>query len=312
MKKIGLLIVLALILNGCKKRKIINISEIVPTHRGVYVNDFVNDVILGDVAKEDSLIDWTQRNGLNHLYLYNTHQILVTDTTLRPKLSTFIAKCKNLSHPIKVTLVSGGHSSAEAMAPYYDMRYTDPDGMVSEIEFWNGSGSFDNFLSWTSILSDIRMTLYPNMLHPRDPDLQRRYYVGKIKDAAGVYDSMQVAKHLVLAHDQIFLANYHNNAYELSNSSTPNGIRARLQLLANAAYSENKKAHLVILFNVRQDSPAPNIFSYFDVNDGNHTFLQAFESFKSDFNNFAMDHKDMIVLDGFGIYRYSDARVARP
>ncbi len=311
MRKIALLFLLALLFNSCKKHKLIE-SPLPqsPPHRGIYVNDFVNGAILGDAAKEDSLLDWASRNSLNHIYLYNTNQIMVDDS-LEALLSTFIHKSNNWPHPIKVTLVSGGISSVDNMDSYYDHRYTHPDGIVSEIEFWNGNGSFDYFQNWISYLSDIRMTIYPGTPGPRDPDLNRRFYVGKIRDAAGVYDSLEVANKLVLSHDQIFLANYHNNAYHLSNSTSQNGIRARLALLAEAAFSQNKKVHIVILFNVRQDSPAPNIFSYFDENDQNHTFDAAFQSFKTDFDAANISHKNMIVLDGYGIYRYSDARLAR-
>ncbi len=277
-------------------------------HRGIYINDFLNDGILGNQVKEDSLLNWVSINGFNHLYLYNTHQIL-QQNNLKTQFSNFIQKAKNQVKPVKVTAVTGGLASINNLKTYIDDTYEEPYATVSEIEFWNTGGSFDYFLDWLAVVNDILVN--PPVVQ-KNAYLEKHFYIGKIKDKAGVYDSLEVAKKLVLEHNRIFLTNYHTDAFEMSTSTSSNAIRAKLQLLADAAAIVNKDVHIVILFNVRSDSPAPNIFSYFDENGQNHKFNHAYESFKTDFDAAIFNHKDKLKLEGYGIYRYSDAKVARP
>ena len=71
-------------------------------------------------------------------------------------------------------------------------------------------------------------------------------------------------------------------------------------------------AQVVILFIVNTSSGDPNIFNYFDVSSGNHEFMDAYNNFMTGYEAATIDHKDHLDIIGYQIYRYSNAKLARP
>lgn len=295
--------------DGCNQEEVSQQNHF--THRGIYINNFVSDGILGNVIKEDSLLDWCTYNDFNNVYLYNIGSAL--SSGMQVELDAFVSKAHNLDTSISVTFVSAGFGTSFTNIELYHDNYSNiPRGIVSEIEFWNGSKSYDvDFAPWISKLNSLKFDTVTMDSIVRNSNIIRRFYIGKIKNG-GEPVSLGIAETLVINHDEIFLTNYHSNGYNLSTSSSENSIRNKLVLLGEAGYNLGKKVNVVILFNVRQDSPAPNIWSYFDKNGDNNKFSNAYNSFYFDFLEADdIDYKEYINLKGYGIYRHSDAIEAR-
>ncbi|MEM7102907.1 MAG: hypothetical protein AAF502_07260 [Bacteroidota bacterium] len=281
-------------------------------HRGIYINDFLTAGILGDVTKEDQLLEWIDINDFNNIYLYNIGAILSGSS--KSALDAFVQKAHSYEDGIDVTFVSAGFgTSFDNIESYHDHFHNLPKGIVSEIEFWNGGMDYvTDYLPWINRLNSLKYDVPPGTISPRNPDVIRRFYIGKIKNS-GEVPSLEIAKELVTHHDEILLTNYHTDAFDLSDSEEENSIKNKLRLLALAGMELNKPVNIVILFNVRQDSPSPHIKGYFDVSDGNNEFEQAYVSFHGDFEDATdIPHKSFLNLKGFGIYRYTDAKDARP
>ncbi len=294
---------------GCNQKEIFYKSHF--DHRGVYINNFVTDGYLGNDVKEDSILDWAVRHEFNNVYLYNIGSAM--SMGMQEELDTFVYKAHNWDYPIELTFVSAGFgTSFTNIENYHDDYDNIPVGIVSEIEFWNGSKTYaDDFAPWVEKLNSLKFDTVTVDSIVRNPDLYRRFYIGKIKDG-GEPPSIDIAENLVINHDEIFLTNYHSNGYNLSTSSSENSIRNKLSLLGEAGYNLGQKVNIVILFNVRQDSPAPQIWDYFEEVGEDHYFKHAYESFYKDFLEAEdIEHKNYLNLKGYGFYRYTDAIEAR-
>ncbi|MFT4565877.1 MAG: hypothetical protein ACJA1A_001371 [Saprospiraceae bacterium] len=295
--------------SGCNQNQIFYKTHF--EHRGVYINNFVSDGYLGNTLKEDSILDWAVRHGFNNVYLYNIGSAM--SMGLQEELDSFVYKAHNWEIPIEVTFVSAGFgTSFTNIENFHDDYDNIPDGIVSEIEFWNGTKTYaDDFAPWIVKMNSLKFDTVTVDSIIRNPNLYRRFYIGKVKDG-GESPSLEIAENLVINHDEIFLTNYHSNGYNLSTSTSENSIRNKLSLLGEAGYNLSKKVNIVILFNVRQDSPAPQIWDFFAEEDEDQYFKQAYESFYKDFLEAEdIDYKNFLILKGYGIYRYSDAVEAR-
>ncbi len=280
------------------------------THRGIYINNFLTNGIIGNEAEENELLEWCTVNHFNNIYLYNIGEILSGNT--KEALDPFVEKAHNKA--IDVTFVSAGFgTSFEHIEQYHDDSNHLPEGIVSEIEFWNGDLNYaDDYAPWIERLNSLKNDIPTGASSPRNGDLMRRFYIGKLKDV-GEAPSLDIAKELVINHDEIFLTNYHTNAYDLYPHNDENAIKSKLRLLALAGKELNKTVNIVILFNVRADSPAPNILDYVSATGENNRFADPYLSFNDDYNAAQdIDHKEFLNLKGYGIYRYTDAKPSKP
>ena len=282
-------------------------------HRGVYINDFYNAGILGNTTLEDNLLAWVDENDFTDIYLYNIGAAL--GAGLDNDLRAFVGKAHNQSPYVKVSFVSAGFGdSFTEIEEYHDGRKDHkPDGIVSEIEFWNGSMNFtDDYAPWIDKVNDLKFTPPPGEVAPLNAGITRQFYIGKIKDP-GAPPSLTIAKELVLHHDEIFLTNYHSDGWHLSSSTAENSIVNKLNLLAQAGMELNKEVNVVILFNVYQMSPSPEIWDYFATTGMDNEFENAFVEWSTEYDaSTDITNKEFLNLKGFGIYRYSDAKNARP
>jgi len=282
-------------------------------HRGVYINDFYTAGILGNPTLEDELLAWVDVNDFTNVYLYNVGAAL--DDGLDDALRAFVKKAHNEDPLVKVSFVSAGFGdSFTEIEDYHDGRKDSrPDGVLSEIEFWNGSMNFmDNYAPWIDKVNDLKFDIPSGDLTPLNPGVSRQFYIGKIKDP-GLPPSLTIAKELVMNHDEIFLTNYHNDAWLLSTSTAENSIVNKLNLLGQAGMELNKEVNIVILFNVNLSSLAPEIWDYFATTGTNHEFEEAYVSWGEGYNaSTDITNKEFLNIKGFGIYRYSDAEMARP
>ncbi len=282
-------------------------------HRGVYINDFYHAGILGNSTLEDDLLAWVDENDFTDIYLYNIGAAL--GDGLDNNLRAFVNKAHNQDPYVSVSFVSAGFGdSFTEIEEYHDGRKdSKPDGIVSEIEFWNGSMNFtDDYVPWIDKVNDLKFTPPPGQIAPLNADITRQFYIGKIKDP-GMPPSLTIAKELVMHHDEIFLTNYHTDAWQLSSSTAENSIVNKLNLLAQAGMELNKTVNIVILFNVYEMSPSPEIWDYFATTGMNNEFENAFVEWAAEYDESTdITNKEFLNLKGFGIYRYSDAKNARP
>ena len=282
-------------------------------HRGVYINDFYTAGILGDSALEDDLLAWIDENDFTDVYLYNIGAAL--GDGLDDDLRIFVNKAHDQDPYLRVSFVSAGFGdSFTEIEEYHDGRKdSKPDGIISEIEFWNSSMNFtDDYAPWIDKVNDLKFTPPPGQITPLNAGITRQFYIGKIKDP-GMPPSLTIAKELVMHHDEIMLTNYHTDAWQLSGSIEENAIVNKLNLLAQAGMELNKEVNIVILFNVYQSSPSPEIWDYFATSGMNNEFENAFVEWAAEYDaSTDITNKEFINLKGFGIYRYSDARDARP
>lgn len=282
-------------------------------HRGVYINDFYTGGILGDMALEDNLLAWVDENDFTDIYLYNIGAALMDEED--DALRAFVKKAHNQATPVKVSFVSAGHGdSFTEIEEYHDGRKDSrPDGILSEIEFWNNPKTFAaDYAPWIVKVNDLKFTPPPGEFVPLNPGVSRQFYIGKIKDP-GQPPSLAIAKELVMNHDQIFLTNYHTDAWELSGSIEENAIVPKLNLLAQAGMELNMEVNIVILFNVNVDSGSAFIWDYFATTGMDNEFENAFVNWSGEYDaSTDITNKAFLKIKGFGIYRYSDALAARP
>lgn len=314
MKKLLLLFVALpfLSLTSCVDDDSISVG-LLAEHRGIYINDFYTAGILGNSSLEDDLLVWIDENDFTDVYLYNIGAILADGKDA--ELSSFVTKAHNEVPSLKVTFVSAGFgdSFTEIEEYHADRDNERPDGIVSEIEFWNGSMSYaSNYAPWINKVNDLKFTVPVGSLVPLNEDVTRQFYIGKIKDP-GMPPSLTIAKELVTHHEEKFLTNYHNDAWLLSTSTLENSIVNKLNLLAQAGMELNKEVNVVILFNVYQSSPSPEIWDYFATTGMNNEFENAFVEWSADYDaSTDITNKSYLNIKGFGIYRYTDAKLSRP
>ncbi|RNC87285.1 MAG: hypothetical protein ED556_07665 [Winogradskyella sp.] len=282
-------------------------------HRGIYINDFYTAGILGNSVLEDNLIDWIDVNDFTDVYLYNIGAAL--GDGLDNDLRIFVDKAHDAMPYLRVSFISAGFGdSFTEIEHYHDgRRDSRPDGILSEIEFWNSGMDYaSNYAPWIDKVNDLKFTPPPGETVPLNPGVTRQFYIGKIKDP-GLPPSLTIAKELVTHHDEIFLTNYHTDAWELSSSTAENSIVNKLNLLSQAGMELNKEVNIVILFNVNQTSASPEIWDYFSTTGMNNEFEDAYVEWFNDYDaSTDITNKAYLNIKGFGIYRYTDAILARP
>jgi len=298
---------------SCSKEEVKELAESIKSrhtdeHRGVYISKYKTIGILGDSLREDTILRWCKQNNFNEVTLYNINTILNT-TTDKVKLNNFVGKAHAYDPPLKVSFVNAGTSSLDKSKAYItDAAYPNkPDALTSEYEFWNTSYSYDAFIPIMTGFTVVKKGSPPS-ISAIAPDISRQFYVSKFKDQAGIWDSAVITKQMINNSDKLLLVNYSATPTQF----LPNNTKEKLQEIANEANNIHLKANVIVLFNVNRASADPNLFNYFEVNDLDHPFVDAFDEFTSAFDLATIAHKDMINIKGYHIYHYDEARAARP
>lgn len=113
------------------------------TVKGFYVDGF--HTILGNVAKEDSLLTFAQNNEFNYLMLYNLHNVnqqhSLTNTSSSALLANFIYKAKT---QFDILEIGGGSENVDFIRDVihvYNAQHPNPlekiDVYNLEFEWWN-------------------------------------------------------------------------------------------------------------------------------------------------------------------------------
>lgn len=269
-------------------------SQVQPDFRGIYI-DNAQDIV-GNQFKEDSLLRWCTKNKLNEITLYGS----LVGNTKNSILSSFIGKAFGL-YGINTSLISSNTLTAISEYKYYKTYPNKFNSIVTEYEFWNKGYSYTIFKDQLKYLKSI---------NDSSKGLIKRYvYLSKFIDAENIVtDEATIAQRVVGNCDKILLVNYTNDSYKISST-----IITKLKRLALTSYQLNKTIDIIILFNINNNKLIdPNIYDYFATNKGNHQFIDAYNNFKSGFDKENISHKSNIKLVGFQLYRYSNAKLARP
>ncbi len=136
--KRNVIIILLVLLFGIK----VNSQTLV---KGLYVDKF--NLILGNIQKEDSLLNYAQNNGFNYLALYNLWNIhttaILTNTTSAQPLANFINKAKTLFGITSVGATGESYWFFSNVLHVYNQQHTNPNHKFNvynlEFEFWINS-----------------------------------------------------------------------------------------------------------------------------------------------------------------------------
>jgi hypothetical protein len=303
-----LLPVILLNLSGCKNESVVpesNPATSTDTRNArtdnvtgvIYVNDFYT--ILGDTAAENNLLSWSDNQGFTQLNLYNMSTIL-SDVNMKAELDAFISKAHGSMYHLKIGLVASGSGTASKIKDFCQSSASDPDAIVSEYEFWNKPNSYSTFSTLQTAI---------NSVHDSYPAVKREVYVSKFTDASETNpeNTDTICRRIIRNNETVCIVNYSNNAFNLSST-----LKNKLIQLANNAQLLNKVVDVEIIFNVNTLSVDPNIYNYFSVSAGNHSFDEAYFSVLNDINNAAITNRSYLNIKGYSIYRYSNAILARP
>lgn len=100
--------------------------------------------ILGDAAKEQIVLDFIMANRIESLALYDMGTIL-DDADLRVALASFMTQAREAG-VLRIEAISATSTNTwDRIADFHETQ-APFDGFVTEIEFWNGGATFDEFI----------------------------------------------------------------------------------------------------------------------------------------------------------------------
>ncbi|PCJ65563.1 MAG: hypothetical protein COA58_09135 [Bacteroidetes bacterium] len=270
-------------------------------HRGIYINRFKSDGILGDATQEDLLLNWCVQNDFNEVTLYNINAIMDTEAD-RTALNAFVGKAHTWEPAIKVGFINAGTTSFEETRNYLlDGSYPNkPDAVTTEYEYWNDPYSYESFIPLMSGITSLKIG--PDAI---DAAIERQHYVSRFEDEEEVWSSNIIHKQAINNADEIFLVNYHSNAQEFN---VDGAYHNKLRGLALHADSVHLTQDVVVLFSVNRDSGDPNIWDYVEE----HGFDAAFQNWMEGYEDAEIDFKERLNIVGYQFYKYSEAMEAVP
>ena len=101
--------------------------------------------ILGDAAKEQLVLDFITAHRIESLALYDLGTIL-DDDALRDALESFMVRAREAGVLRIEAVCATSTNTWDAIAAFHD-EHAPFDGYVTEIEFWNGEVTFDEFIA---------------------------------------------------------------------------------------------------------------------------------------------------------------------
>lgn len=131
--------------------------------------------ILGDADKEQLVLDFIVAHRIESLALYDLATIF-DDATLAPPLASFMDRARAAGVLRIEAIGSTATNTWDRIAEFHD-SHAAFDGFVTEIEFWNGGATFDEFIS---ILEYVRAM---PLLAPSGQPPTLSVYVGWIDQA---------------------------------------------------------------------------------------------------------------------------------
>ncbi len=131
--------------------------------------------ILGDAAKEQLVLDFVEAHRIESLALYDLATIL-DDPALQDALQSFMGRAREAGVQRIEAIGATATSTWDAIAEFHD-THAAFDGMVTEIEFWNGSATFMEFLDILGYARDL------GLVAPSGEPATLSVYVGWLEQA---------------------------------------------------------------------------------------------------------------------------------
>ena len=305
MKKLVYIITTVLFLSACNKNiKDDTAADIVidstdkpttlPAYRGLYVDGFNN--ILGDTAKENTLLRWSKANNFNVLTLYGLNYFLPYNSSYA-SLAVFIKKAKTNYAIIEVNATGGTTANFTTNVNNYNASRTNVAERFNwcnlEREFWNNDQSF--YFSYNTMKQTKIWGATQN------PVVKIEEYIGWLRDSIGAPANpereSQIADSIVQVVDRLLVHDYQANI-------SFNYLQPRLSILGQRAAAQGKVLDVVIIFS------AESVFSgpYFTTNN----FINAFNNIKTANTNATYSDKANINLVGYQLFDYSEGKNVRP
>jgi hypothetical protein len=113
--------------------------------KGIYVDQF--NTILGNIAKEDSLLNFVQAHGFNYITLYNMHTVNantpLTSVSTAQTFANFVQKAKTLYNIKEVGVAGENANFFKNTIHVYNLQHPNVNQQVDvynlEFEFWINS-----------------------------------------------------------------------------------------------------------------------------------------------------------------------------
>ena len=256
-------------------------------YRGVYIDS--TSFFLGDTAKENHLLRWCLQNKITSLAYFDLNRVMLSGKASR--LAYFMKLARTDFNIKDNSAVVGSANFAHTVIDTFNNSKTDTLQRFNwcnlELEWWNGDGSFDQYISKLKSLKAWGDSQFPRV--------GTEEYIGWFRNPSGM-DSIMADK-LIQNSDRILVHNY----YPIPSWSY---MSSRVNYLANAAKALNRKANLIVIFNSDPTVTGP----YFK----SHPFDRAFCEISKGFNSSVMKNKASINLMGYHLFKYDFARSARP
>jgi hypothetical protein len=270
-------------------------------NRQVYIDDF--DTVLGNSPAENTLKSFLVNKGFQApiFYLSNLLDNPINRTSMRAlNLSLNGLGVTNRSANVIQSINAIDESNLGTPAGFNTTCSSNSEKFnhfTSEAEFWHNNGyyaTFDEFAVDAQLTYD-----YCN-----NNGIIYDAYVSRCLDLSGIRTPEYVADWLVKHFDTILLENYISTASFLSNDGMTNHVKIQLQLLADAAYNNNKIQKVQILF-ASEGNTGINMGSYYNSYP---TLTPSFTIFENAYNALSYSNKDSIDLNGQSIFAYQSLK----
>lgn len=275
--------------------------------RGMYVNQFHK--ILGNTAKEDSLLNYARTKKINYFTFYNLHQDIIGNSAKEDQLSDFITRAKltagvlevgaALESPVMAGPVSSGNS-----VPLLCLPNALPNGLLDSTLLGDVSGLFCFNQLHTGKIDRINIE-HEYWLAPDDKrDSVFDVYINTLKAvrkiAGQALPALKIEAYLgwpTLAEVQRIdplLDRVLIHAYRKTPNDTYAYTRTRLSYFAD----DRKTTHFLPIFNTEQD------FMHNWTQD--NSLAGAEKIYRDDFSKETESWKQYLQLDGYQWFTYTD------
>jgi hypothetical protein len=267
--------------------------EVTPSYRGVYVNAF--DTMLGNVAAEDSMLNWCKTNGFNAISLYSLNAVMGDERYT--SLARFIKKARTGGYGITQVAAVRGSSNNFTQNANYDNGRADLNERFNvynlENEWWN-NGPDCPFGCYTNILQFMSQKALA-----ANPKIIRETYMGWFQNPDG--NELNQAKTLVKNLDRLMVHDYRT-------SPSFGYMQSRLSYVGRAAKSLGRVMDVIVIFSAEPEF----MQNYFSTSGQNKTFDDAYAAIVAQHDAATFTGKENIRIIGYQIFQYSLAKQARP
>lgn len=257
--------------------------------RGMYIDGF--NTILGNTAKEDSLLHYAQDSSFNYLALYSLHQVNLSNTSTANTMAAFIYKARVTYGITYVGAICETYSGFRDRIGPYNLSRSDDNERFNvfniEFEFWTqssvGSGGYycTQYLQQANCSCDTSggFQYFISQMHQIDSLAATQSVISETY--LGWFNQGQ-AQQIANNADRILLHAYRTGTSSLFSYST-----TRLQYLA----SNNTTVQVAPIFSAEPVFMGPWLDS--------HSQLEAYNQYLNDFNASTYSWKQYINLLGF-------------